>query len=362
MMLRAASSGGYEPNLEVQAGTWIGGATNLMTMLSPADVAPWFPGNLESLAYRHPWGEATPTYGWGALALAAAALALYAAHRIRARSGPGPSGRALLWGGLVLLTGTILALGPVLRLTETAHVPLAIEQYGQRLSALMPYTWLVQLPVLQDVRVPSRFVMLGMLGAAMLAGFGFAALWRRGVLGRTLALAAIAFAVVEAGFTDGGALQKWVPLEREKLYAPVRADKSSSRRRRRPARVGRGDVRDGPDPGPHRAELRATEHGHPIAEGYITRLAPRADREARRAPVLQGGAGAAGRRARRRRAAAARATRTCCAPTSSRCGIGWVVQWPSASKRVPGFLRSLGFTPVRRSDGITLWRAPPPAA
>ncbi len=357
MMVRAADRGAYAPNKEVLAATWVAGATSLRTMASPADVAPWFPSDLESWAYRHARGEATPTYGWGALLLGLVGIVvlLFARRGPPARLGR----RAMVWGLVVLVAGTVLALGPVLTLSDTAHRPLAVTQHGQQLSALMPYTWLVQLPLMQDVRVPARFVMLGMLGLSLLAGFGFAALWRRGIAARGLAVAALLFAAVEAGYPDGGVGATWVPGSRAHLYAPVRADKSDSIVVDIPLAFVGSTYGAGRAPDKVEPMLRATEHGHRMAFGFIGRLTPAQISHLMTHPfyaavMAQQGSGpddaaplpAGDLAALRKNIAEMR--------------VGWVVVWPSASRRVPAFLRSLGFTPVTRQDGSVLWRAPAP--
>ena len=43
---------------------------------------------------------------------------------------------------------------------------------GARVSAIMPFTWFVQLPGLAGFREATRFGMLGLVPAALLAGAG----------------------------------------------------------------------------------------------------------------------------------------------------------------------------------------------
>jgi len=373
MMKNAADAGGYTPNLDVLASTWVGTNTNVYTMLSPGNVREWFPGGLEHEAYRYPWGEATPAYGWGTLvlALAGAVLALVSLVRRRRRRHGDPDRepvaaepptrlgrRAVVWGALVFLVGSVFALGPELTLRGIPYVPLAVEEHGQRLSALMPYTWLVQLPLFEDVRVPSRFVMLGLLGLVVLAGFGAVGLWRHRPWGRALVIVALLFALVESGFPDGGSSKRWVPLERDGLYAPVRNDRSASKVVDIPlAFIGATDGA-GRTPGKFEPMLRATQNGgHDIAEGYVTRLSP--DTIAKlvahpfyAAVLAQQGSGPDD-------VAPLPPMDLAAVKADLRAmDVGWVTLWPNASKRVPAFLRSLGFTPVRRSDGIVLYRAP----
>ena len=357
MMQHAAHNGGYKPNLDVLASTWVGTDTNVHTMLSPGNVRSWFPGGLEHEAYKYPWGEATPAYGWCALLLGAAGFVLVLLSS-RRRILPGLERRAVVWGVLVLLVGSIFALGPELTFRATPHVPLPITEHGQRLSLLMPYTWLVQLPLFQDVRVPSRFVMLGMLGLSMLAGFGAMELWRRGVLGRSIAVVAVAFGLVEIGFPDGGAAHQWVPLERASLYAPIRADHSDSTVVDIPLAFVGATAGAGRTPGKIEPMLRGAQHGHPIAEGYVTRLSPVVLAKLVAHPFY------AAVLAQQGSSPDDSAPLPVGDPAALRADVaalhvGWVVLWPSASARVPVFLQTLGFTPVRRRDGIIVYRAPP---
>ena len=84
---------------------------------------------------------------------------------------------ALLWLG-----GALLALGPTLVIGGKVHVPLPVTWDGTRMSLLMPYTWLVHVPGLSALREADRLALLGLVGAAMLAGA--AAEWLRNCLSR----------------------------------------------------------------------------------------------------------------------------------------------------------------------------------
>lgn len=116
--------------------------------------------------------------GWILLALAA--LAALAALRRAAPTAVQPRpGDAIAWG-VLLLVCLLLALGPPWKV----------------------YDWLAMLPGIRLIRVPSRFVLPGLLGLAMLSAFGVAALRRRlsaTVSGPLLAAAALLFAL-EATF------------------------------------------------------------------------------------------------------------------------------------------------------------------
>ncbi len=108
--------------------------------------------------------------GWILLALAA-----LAALRRRQPSAVQPRpGDAVAWG-VLLVVCLLLALGPPWRV----------------------YDWLAMLPGIRLIRVPSRFVLPGLLGLTMLSAFGVAALRRRlsaTVAGTLLAAATLLFA------------------------------------------------------------------------------------------------------------------------------------------------------------------------
>jgi len=80
--------------------------------------------------------------------------------------------RAVLFGAIALVAA-VLALGPYLKVngwyTADSERPVPL-----------PYLWFYQLPFMNVLRVPSRFIALVMLGLAALAGIGVAALWRGG--------------------------------------------------------------------------------------------------------------------------------------------------------------------------------------
>ena len=79
----------------------------------------------------------------------------------------------LLWLG-----GAALALGPVLYVGRHLYVPLAQTWTGLRVSALMPYTWFIRVPGLSVFREADRLALLGLVGAALLAGAAVDWLWR----------------------------------------------------------------------------------------------------------------------------------------------------------------------------------------
>ena len=72
---------------------------------------------------------------------------------------------AALWLG-----SAWLALGATLYVFKVQHVPYQQIWNGVRVSPVMPYTWVMRLPVLSAFREADRFAILGLVGAALLAG------------------------------------------------------------------------------------------------------------------------------------------------------------------------------------------------
>ena len=81
---------------------------------------------------------------------------------------------------------------------DRVHVPLADGWDGVAVSLLMPYTWLVHLPGLSALREADRLALLGLVGAAMLAGAAVDWLSRHA---RPLIAVVAAAAILEAGWT-----------------------------------------------------------------------------------------------------------------------------------------------------------------
>jgi hypothetical protein len=353
-MARSATAGGYQSNGPLLASNWVTFETNVLTMLSPGNVRAFIPGHLANLAVERPRGEAVPAYGWGALGLTLSLLLLIFVARRR----PVISKRVLAWALLVFLGASWLALGPQFKFDTFAYVPLAFRHDGQLLSPLMPYTWFVKIPGLEEARVPSRFTMLGMLPLAILAGAGFAQLRSAGRWGLLIAGALVAFALLESGYPDGGGGNNhWVPLARTHLYAPVKADHSRSIVVDVPLGFLGANTGDGASPGQMEPMLRATEHEHPIAEAYLSRISPELVEKLGSYPLyyslidLQGPAGAS---------QPSPASPALARASAQSLDARWVVVWPAANRRVLAYLRAVGYRQVTTEQGILLYKLQAP--
>lgn len=347
-MTRAATHGAYERNEAALATTWVSGETNVLTMLSPGNVRSIVPGNLQSLAYAHPWGEATPAYGWAALALT---LCL-AFVTLVLRRGPPPLPRStVIWALVTFFLMSWLALGPQFRFGTFPHTPLGFTRDGQRVTLLMPFTWLTYVPLLGDIHAPSRFTLLGMLPLSMLAGAGFQQLRREGRLASAIAYALVLFGLLESGFPDGGAAKQWVPLTRAGLYAPITRDRTHSLVVDVPlgfvgSTAGAGEAANDMEP-----MLRATQHGHPVAEGYVTRLPQSLINDLVNVPLYAAILAEQSGQQTDVKPAVARSDATA-------IGARWVVVWPEANLAVRRYLMAIGYRTANIADGIRVMRLP----
>jgi hypothetical protein len=189
---------------------------------------------------------------FGVVLTVTALLGLAAAWRRR-----GTGRLALLWLGSI-----ILALGPTLWVNGTDYAPLATMWHGIRVSRLMPYTWLIRFPVLSSFREADRLALIGLVGAALLAGA--AVDWLRWN-GRPLIIAVAVLGALEAGWS-GIQGDRTVPATLPALDGPIAADHSGSVVVDVPFEIA-GPAKYGNNIAPYALNL-ATEDGHPRAMSY----------------------------------------------------------------------------------------------
>ena len=129
------------------------------------------------------------------------------------------------WGlALAWLGATVLAMGSTLHIGSRTYVPVGQAWHGVQLSSVMPYTWIVHAPGLANFRVPARIAEVGLVPAALLAGF--AVNWLRDHAAPVM-IAVLAVAVLEAGLsTPPGA--GTMPTALPALDRPIAADHSRS--------------------------------------------------------------------------------------------------------------------------------------
>jgi len=246
---------------------------------------------------------------------------------------------ALLWLG-----GAALALGPTLVVGSRVLVPLATTWDGARVSLLMPYTWLVHVPGLSALREADRLALLGLVGAAVLAGG--AVDWLSGRARPLIAVVAV-LAIAEAGWT-GNPSRGLMPTAMPALDRPIAADHSGSIVLDVPFGL-RGGIPLYGSATPKPALLVATADGHPRAISY-TSWVPETTIAwfARHQFYVWLVAAQHGRQAPAARLTAARRD-------VRSMNIGWVLVW-SRSAPVIQYLTRVGFVFDYRADRVSVYR------
>ena len=323
----------------------------LPTLFSPSPrLRSWGLGSLAS-GFQFPLSEGVPTLGITLTVLALGGLVISWRRR---------SARLL---GLLWLGGTALSLGSVLKIGTTSYLPAAITVGGVRLSGVLPFTWLVQVPGLSAFREADRFTLLALVPAALLGGsaVGWLAGCARPLLGRvpqgraralaasSLLLAAAAGVALESGWTGGGPVRQSIPASLPALDGPIAADHSGSIVVDVPFGIRGGlPERYGARIEPESLVL-ASSDGHPRAISYTSWIP---------LPTLR----AVGRHPFYARLAAAQNGH----PSSASQGrlaradarhmdVGWVLVWRSAPD-VLHYLAQAGFRFGYRADGVAVYR------
>jgi hypothetical protein len=249
---------------------------------------------------------------------------------------------ALLWLG-----GAVLALGPVLKVGRHTYVPLAQYWQGVRVSLLMPYTWLIRVPGLSIFREADRMALLGLVGAALLAGA--AVDW----LARTRAWAVIAVVAVlgalEAGWAGGPEGVPSMPTSLAALDRPIAADRSNSIVVDVP--FGCYVVPQWGENPDAQAILLATEDGHPRAFCYSSWVPTKTLTALQSHPFyFQLNKAQHGHARTAAQIAAARADlRT--------LHVGWLLVWqPDPTHALSQYLAGTGFRFAYRADGVSVYK------
>jgi hypothetical protein len=254
---------------------------------------------------------------------------------------------ALLWLG-----GAALALGPTLYIGTHMYVPLAQTWNGVRVSLLMPYTWFLRTPGLSVFREADRLALLGLVGAALLAGAAVDWLQRHRAWPVIVAVAVLG--ALEAGWsgTPGGA--PVMPTALPALDRPIAADHSGSIVVDVP--FGLDNVPSYGEEPATQAILMATADGHPRAIAYASWI-PNATIDAiKRHPfyVQLNDAQYGWKRTPGQIAAARVDLRT--------LNVGWVLVWqPAGNPALTQYLSATGFKFDYAADGATVYRPANPA-
>jgi len=300
-------------------------------------------------AYRYDQPtEGVPTFGVVLAGLAVAGLVLTWRRR------------QSWWLALLWAVGAALALGPTLQLGAVTHIPLADRWHGVTVSLLMPYTWLVRVPGLSALREADRLALVGLLGAAILAGTAVHWLTQHAkpVVAAAVLVVIVAAGALEAGWSAGSA--KTMPTTMPKVDATIAADPSHSIVVDVPFGLRGGVGLTGFKMQPESLIL-ATDDGHPRAISY-TSWVP----QPTRAGILKDPFYRCLYGAQNGQRHACDAGQVAQALASLRHGsrkIGWVIVWHSrkraARPSVINYLRATGFYIDYRVDtpdaGISVW-------
>jgi len=259
---------------------------------------------------------------------------------------------ALLWLGCA-----VLALGSTLRIGNHVFVPVAEHWQRVRVSAIMPFTWFVQLPGMAGFREATRFTMLGLVPAALLAGAGVE--WLR-ARNRLLLVPVLLLGLLEAGWGgDASVGAVWAGTRapgvmRTALPAldrPIAADHSSSVVVDIPFGI-RGGI---PLPGEGSAfnpedQVLATADGHPRAIAYLSRI-PAPTLAAIRKNAFYLGL----LRLEDGESADTPAQLAAARVNAQRLHIGWVLVW-NQDPAVQSYLARTGFRFDYKADGVLVYR------
>jgi len=295
---------------------------------------------------KGPTAEAMPMFGLLLTVLALAGLAVSWRRRSAWLL-------AALWLGCAWL-----ALGASLYVQKVQYVPFQQWWHGVRVSPVMPYTWLMRLPVLSAFREADRFAILGLVGAALLAGA--AVDWLR-YHARPLIIAVAAVGVFEAGYSTGPPQSGIMPTALPALDRPIAADRSGSIVLDVPFGLRGGIPQYGKQMAPP-ALVIATADGHPRAIAYTSWVpsttAQRILAHPFYAQLIRAQSGiplapqrnAAGKQVTQAELAAARAD-------LRGLGIGWALVWTRhPNPPVDVYLRMAGFRFAYRIDGAIVFR------
>ena len=294
---------------------------------------------LKPVAYRGPIGDGIPTFGL--VLTVVALLGLVVSWRRR-------SARML---GLLWLGCAVLALGSTLRLGNQVFVPFTEHWERVRVSTIMPFTWFVQLPGMAGFREATRFTMLGLVPAALLAGAGVEWLRTRNRLLLGLLEAGwggdASVGAVWSGTRAPGVMRTALPA----LDRPIAADHSSSVVVDIPFGI-RGGI---PLPGEGSAfnpedQVLATADGHPRAIAYLSRIPAPTLAMIRKNAFYLGLL-----RLEDAQNVSSPALLNAARLNARRLHIGWVLVW-SQSPAVSSYLARTGFRFDYQADGVLVYR------
>jgi hypothetical protein len=333
-MIQQAAAGGASVSAAKLASNYDAYGAGLTGLFAPSPQVGHF--GLHALASIYSYrvsDEAVTTFGLVLSVLAACGLAVSWRRR------------SAWWLALLWLGGAALALGSTLVIGSRAFVPLATTWNGTRVSLLMPYTWLVHLPGLSALREADRLALLGLVGAAVLAGAAVDWLWRHA---RPLVAVVAVLAIFEAGWT-GTPSRGLMPTALPALDRPIAADHSGSIVLDVPFGL-RGGLPLYGSATAKPALVLATADGHPRAISYTSWVPKATSAWFKRHPFYvwlvaaqDGNQVPAARLADARRDVRG-------------IDIGWVLVWGGTPQGVVRYLTATGFVFDYRADQVSVYR------
>jgi hypothetical protein len=340
----AAGGAAVSPHLLAKSDADYG--TSLTSLFAPSPRIANF--GLPAPAAYGPVGEGMPGYGVVLTVLAVGGLAA-SWRRGSARRLAG------LWLG-----AAAMALGVTLYVGGHQYIPLRAESDGVPVSQLLPYTWLIRIPALAAFRDAARLALLGLVGAALLAGS--AVDWLR-YHSRPLIAGVALIGLLEAGWS-GSPGPGPMPTALPALDRPIAADHSGSIVLDIPFGL-RGGL---PLYGSRLATaalLIATDDGHPRAISYTAWVpAPTIARMARHpffAELVRSQEGVSVAPAPSPGGSGISAADLAAARQDLRhLGIGWALVWQAGSPAVISYLTATGFRFDYRADGVVVYRLTAP--
>jgi hypothetical protein len=345
-MIWQAAGGGASTPPDVMYHDYAGSGTGLVQMFAPSPrLSAYGMASLAALYYHGRGGWVM--IGYGLVVSVAALVGLVVTWRR-----PGTRQLGLLWLGC-----TLLALGPVPWIFNRAYHPLALHWHGVAMSVLMPFTWFVRVPGLGNFREAARFTELGLVAAALLAGAAVNWLSARA---RPVLVVLLVLGILEAGWSGNLTTRLWpigvMPTALPSLNASIAADHSHSIVVDIPFGI-RGGLPVTGRPFPPESMVLATADGHPLADGYASRIPSATLTGIAQRPFyaallrlqtgLQPNTYAQLRAARR---------------SARLMHIGWVLVWahsPAIRRFLPSlwrFLPGTGFRFDYRADGVSVYR------
>jgi hypothetical protein len=341
--IRAESSGHYAATEGDRVESARSFNADVAQFLLPSPFSRFLDGAYRSAAERlgalSEFNVDTPvSLGYATLALALVGLA---ATRRRRRT---------RWLAASVVVCALLSLGPTLKLAGHVYRPIPVQR-GEALSAVLPGTWLTAVPVLRDLRIPPRFMLLGAFAVVLLAGLGARAAVRGHGRAGVVAVACLCAVAVAEGAV---AMEGDADPDAKRIARLIAADPRDGIVVDVPLAWADGFSSLGYAPAVGRPLFQQAIHEKPIASGYISRI----DRSrydllvahplyralllrqvpAENAPELP------------------RPSEAAVVADAERLEARWVVVWPEADRGVLAFLRRVGYRQVAAStDGVLLY-------